>query len=87
MYQTFDEYAEKYFDIWKITFKPDPDEWKQAVCTCLAFDDAYVCKHIIGIIKMIGIIEKPAENNCDNQPIFKATRGRPKRPTGALNED
>lgn len=84
LYATFDKFAEKSFDMWKVTFQPNPEEWKGAVYTCPSFDVEYMCKHIIGIGKMIGIINQP-EKNFDNQPLFKKTRGRPKRATRALN--
>lgn len=87
VYPTFDEFAKKSFDIWKITFQADPAKWKNATCTCPSFDADYMCKHIIGIGHQIGIIEEPPADNYDDEPLFKSTKGRPKRATEALRMD
>lgn len=85
-YESFDEYAKKYHDVWKITFPRDASQWKNASCTCPAFDSYYICKHIIGIAYQIGALEKP-EENYDDEPLFVSKKGRPKRASGALSRD
>lgn len=39
-YTSFEEFTEQAFDIHKITFSQDADDWKQAVCTCRSFSDS-----------------------------------------------
>lgn len=45
IYETFDDFAGHAFDIWRITFPKETEEWKQAVCSFPAFDREYMCKH------------------------------------------
>lgn len=45
-YENFDEYAEKSCDIYKIIFPADSSQWKNATCTCAAFDVTYVFVNI-----------------------------------------
>lgn len=85
-FETFNEFAANFCNIWKITFPKDSALWKRATCTCPAFDEKYMCKHIIGIAKQIGALDHP-EINYDNEPLFKSKKGRPKRATAALNRD
>lgn len=89
-YETFDDFANKTFDIWKITFPSDSAQWKMSTCSCPAFDADYICKHIIGIADQLGLIkeeEQPQEDNYDDVPLFTMKKGRPKRASSALNKD
>lgn len=85
-YDSFEQFTEHAFDIHKITFPNDPDNWKRAVCTCKSFNDEFICKHIIGIGCRLNAIQPPAEPevNYHDQPLFPANRGRPKKPSKAL---
>lgn len=40
--------------------------WKRATCTCPAFGDKYMCKHIIGIAKQIGALDLPEKITITN---------------------
>lgn len=78
IYTTFEEYAQNHYKIWIVTFPNDLNEWQRAECTCQAFDDDYMCKHIISIAHQLDIVEKPTLN-FDDEPLFKVNkRGRPK---------
>lgn len=83
-YDSFEDFAKKAFQIWKITFPKDPNEWKNADCTCPAYDTEYMCKHIISITHQV---VKCFKEDYDDEPLFKSKRGRPKRITGALAMD
>lgn len=75
-YNSFDEFAANHNKVWKTTFPDDLQNWRAAACTCQAFDDIYMCKHIISIAHQLGIVNEP-EANYDNQPLFVPKRGRP----------
>ena len=85
-YKTFEEFSSKAFDIWKVTFPKESVRWKEATCTCPAFDAAWMCKHIISVAFRIGILnhEAPEESDYDDEPLFATKRGRPKKVTKAL---
>lgn len=83
VFESFEEFKANAFNIYKLVFPPDPNQWKEATCTCPAFDDKYMCKHTIGIAYKIGAAEKP-DNNYDDDPIFTSNKGRPKRASRAL---
>lgn len=85
-YESFDEFTAKAFDIYKVVFPADSAKWKDATCTCSAFDTEYMCKHVISIGHQIGILKKP-DKNYDNEPISGTKKGRPKRASGALSMD
>lgn len=85
VYESFDEFTAKAFDIHQVVFPPDSAKWMDATCTCPAFDADYMCKHIIGIAHQIEILQKP-DKDYDDEPIFgRAKKGRPKRASGALS--
>lgn len=89
-YETFDDFAKKAFDIWKVTFPADPKQWKMSTCSCPAFDANYICKHIIGNALQFGLFneeEHQQEENYDDVPLFTVKRGRPKRASSARNKD
>lgn len=89
-FRTFDDFK-NVFRIWKITFPRNAGEWKLARCTCPAFGESFICKHIIGIANRIGALEgmipAPAPPNYDDEPLFATKRGKPKRATSALVKD
>lgn len=87
-FESFDDFAEHAFDIHKITFPKNSKQClEEGFCTCKSFDENFICKHIIGIAVQIGAINIPekAKPNYDNEPLFQASRGRPKNPTPALD--
>lgn len=87
-YNTFDEFKAKAFDIWKITFPIDGDNWiYNAHCSCPAFDLDYMCKHILSIANSCGISDTTMDSSSedyDDEPLFVSKRGRPKRTSLAL---
>lgn len=87
-YENFDEFTMKAFTIWKITFPFDSQKWKESVCTCPEFDNAYMCKHIITIACQIKAFDSTQFTvNYDDEPLFPVVRGRPKRATAPLVKD
>lgn len=86
VYDSFDEFATNAFNIYKLVFPADSNQWKYATCNCPAFDTVYMCKHIIGIAYKIGATVPP-EKNYDDEAIFSSKKGRPKRASGALTMD
>lgn len=88
-YETFEDFVKIGFDIWKITFPGDSENWKWSTCSCPAFDADYICKHIIGIAKQLGLIneEEQQEEDYDDIPLFATKRGRAKRASTALQKD
>lgn len=85
-YKTFADFSANSFDVWKITFPGDPNEWKAAFCTCPSFDTFFMCKHIISIGNSLGLIANgtPVYEDYDDEPLFQLGRGRPKRISKAL---
>lgn len=80
-YDTFDEFAAKYFLIRKVSVPLDPEKFQQATCTCINFMKEYTCRHVVGIGLRMKIINMPAEH----MPITPAgKRGRPKKAAPAL---
>lgn len=89
-YDSWEEFEKFHSDIWTITFPASVGDWKMATCTCPSFNDNFMCKHIIGIAFDAGIIIKDPgkEENFDDMPLFgNRPKGRPKKPTSALNFD
>lgn len=88
-YKTFDEFTKNAFNIYKITFPKEIAQWKLANCTCPAFDEEYICKHIVAIAYHLNLITRAitSTENYDEQPLFQTKRGRPKQPTSALTID
>lgn len=76
VYNTFDEFAQNHYKIWKTTFPEHDQQWQEAKCTCQQFDDDYMCDHIISIVHQLSVIEKP-EENYDDTPLFQVKIGRP----------
>lgn len=46
----FNEFCSHAFDVWKISFPKDSNEWRKGTCSCPAFDASFICKHIISIV-------------------------------------
>lgn len=89
-YDSWEEFEKFHSDIWKITFPASVEDWKMSTCTCPSFNDNFMCKHIIGIAYDAEIIVKDpeGEENYDDMPLFEnRQKGRPKKPTSALNFD
>lgn len=89
-YKTFDEFENCAFDIWKVTFPADTSMWQMSVCTCPAFDDVNMCKHIIAIAADLQLVDRSAANDVadyDDEPLFFSKRGRPKKATPGLLRD
>lgn len=85
-YDSFDNFMKKAFTIWKMVFPKDLINWQMATCTCPAYDNHFICKHITSIAHKLGLIEEQAEN-YDNEPLFVNPKGRPKRASKALMKD
>lgn len=96
--ESFEDFKDNAFLIWKITFPQRVIDWKEANCSCPSFDTFYICKHIIGLLKFLGIADrfevfKPLEHiqnpeaNYDNEPLFATNRGRPSKASSALEMD
>lgn len=96
--ESFEDFKDKAFLIWKITFPQRLIDWKEATCSCPSFDTFYICKHIIGLLQFLGLADqfevfKPldrienAEANYDNEPLFQTKRGRPSKASAALAMD
>lgn len=86
-YESFQQFVDNAFSIYKITFPEQTDKWQEAVCTCPAFDSDYMCKHIIHIACNLGLhasADGPLEEDYYDVPLFVSKRGRPKRTTIAL---
>lgn len=67
-YETFDNFAAHFLDIYIVTFENDVKTWKETVsCTCPAFVDYFMCKHIMCMVYSLGIerykIEHPIAPN------------------------
>lgn len=83
-YSSFDEFKEKAFRIYEITFPHNPAEWKDATCTCPSFFLNYICKHIVGIAYRLNILVEEKQRKKADQPLEWKKRGRPKKATSAL---
>lgn len=88
-YKTFADFEDNAFDIWKITFPADTTKWQMSICTCPAFDEENMCKHIIAIAADLNLVVQStvAVANYDDEPLFVAKRGRPKKATAGLIRD
>lgn len=92
-YTNFEKFKKEAFKIYTITFKDDINDWKLATCTCPAFDQQFMCKHIISIAYELGALNDSSgedddlASDYDDEPLFTPTRGRPKRPGPALELD
>lgn len=80
-YQTFDEFAEHLFDIYTVTLEMNANTWKDtATCTCIAFADYYMCKHILCMVYKLGLEKYKGEHFLNPNK----TPGRPRNATPAL---
>lgn len=87
-YATFDDFKKNAFDLIEITFPKRATNWKElAVCSCDAFDEKYICDHIIAIAFTVGLIEPVVNKNNDIVPLLPSKSGRPKKATPALQKD
>lgn len=85
-YDSFENFTKKAFIIWKMTFPKDLVNWRNAICTCPAYDNHFICKHIIAIAHKLGLIEEEPED-FDDEPLFTNPKGKPKRASKALKID
>lgn len=81
-YQSFDDFKNRAFNIYEITFPANTNDWRNSDCTCPWFFKKYMCKHIIAIAYRLGILKKP--NKADQPLEAKKKAGRPKKATPAL---
>lgn len=82
-YATFDEWYQNLFRFYIIIVDEDPAQWKNSVCTCPAFAQRYICKHITCLGYYLKLIREPKKNLlAPNQP-----KGRPKKASHALVKD
>lgn len=82
-YESFEEYASNMFNYYTIAFdNGKPEEWLQtASCTCIAFADHFICKHVVAIAYKLKLLKEAKYLDPNKQP------GRPKKGTGALTLD
>lgn len=85
-YDSFESFVKNAFIIWKIIFPKDLNDWKMATCTCPAYDNHFICKHIVSIAHKLGLVEEDTEN-YDEEPLFVNQKGKPKRASKALVMD
>lgn len=86
-YRTWDDFEENAFSMWKVSFPKGFNKWKKATCTCPQFNDDFMCKHVIGIAHQNGEVDDICYEDRDNEPLFKSKRGRPTKPTPALQRE
>lgn len=85
-YATFEEFSNGTFEIHTMVFQKNPDDWKNAICSCVSFFQNYMCKHIIGIAYALKLFQiEPKVIDIVIEPNKK--RGRPKKATSALQID
>lgn len=94
--ESFEDFKRNAFLIWKVTLPKHLKNWKQeTTCSCPSFDETFMCKHILGLLKQIlgpVNVEKLEvfgglqldEPNYDNEPLFATKKGRPAKATPAL---
>lgn len=82
-YATFEDFSENLFKYYIITFENDSSaDWKKsASCTCAAFADKFICKHVIAVAYKSKRLKEKTHLNPNTKP------GRPKKGTGALTRD
>lgn len=86
-YSSWDSYRDNAFSMWKVSYPKGLNEWKKATCTCPQFNDDFMCKHVIGIANQNGEFHESCHEDRDNEPLFKSNRGRPNKPTPALQRE
>lgn len=89
-YKNFEDFAKHSFDIWNLRLPPNSSDWEKATCSCPAFDQENMCKHIVAIAVDLKVLEEPPAPplaNYDDEPLFFTKRGRPKKATGGLTCD
>lgn len=78
--KTFDEWSENLFRFYIISVDPSPTNWRNSVCTCPAFADRFICKHVTCLAYYLGFIKEPKRTLLTaNRP-----KGRPKKASQAL---
>lgn len=82
-YDSFDAYCENWVQIYKLTFDMDPAQWKNSHCTCPAFAQYFMCKHIVCIAYKLKILKRPKNDLI----VANSKRGRPKNATKGLSKD
>lgn len=76
LYDSFDQFPLKYFEIWMVMLPKDMDSIADARCTCPSFFKRYMCKHIVGMCLRMKIFEFPS--NYRQVETIRG-RGRPKK--------
>lgn len=79
----FDLWFQNLFNYYIITVDDDPAKWQNSVCTCPAFAQRYICKHITCIGYYLDLIQEPKKH----QLTANQSKGRPKKASGALVVD
>lgn len=82
-YDSFDAYVDNWTRIYKLTFDADPKQWKNSHCTCPAFAQSFMCRHIVCVAYKLKILKRPKNDLL--APNSK--RGRPKNATKGLSKD
>lgn len=81
--KTFDEWSENLFRFYIISVDRSPTNWKNSVCTCPAFADRFICKHVTCLAYYLGFIKEPKRTLLTaNRP-----KGRPKNASQALAKE
>lgn len=79
-HQTFDEFANHMFDMYIVKFDDNPLNWKTSSCSCPAFADVFMCKHILCIAYQLRLLSAKA-----HEPLQPNTKtGRPAKATPGL---
>lgn len=80
----FDAYCDNWTRIYQQTFmNMDPTQWKHSQCTCPAFAQDFMCKHIVCVAYKLGILKPPKIDLL--APNSK--RGRPKNMAKGLQRN
>lgn len=84
-YKSFDQFVRKAFGIWEVTIPKDFEKWQQSTCTCPAYFQDYVCKHIVFVAYRIGVFADDDDEMVQARPLApKKRRGRPAKAQPAL---
>lgn len=71
VFVSFDDFVKNAFRVWCITFPTKKNDWLQkTTCTCPAFDEKYVCKHIafLGYLYKMAMPPVPEVADVPNVP-------------------
>lgn len=82
-FDTFDENKATAFDIWKVKIPANMYDWKNGSCTCPAYDENYICKHLVAFAVEFELIKRP-EINYDDRALYPTRRRHPKEAMPAL---